>query len=36
MMELKFKIKDFRFGKVRFDLRQNCLVLSYFAIFRFF
>ena len=33
MIKLRFIMKDFRF---RFELMQNCLVLSYFVVFKFF
>ena len=33
---IKFKMKDFRFGKVQVGLMQNNLVLSYFEVFGFF
>ena len=36
MMELRFRMKNFKFGKFRFELMQNIFILSYFTVFRFF
>ena len=36
MMKLRFRMKDFRLQRFGFDLMQNSLVLSKFAVFKFF
>ena len=36
MIELRFRVKDLRFGTVGFNLMQNNIILSYFWVFRFY